>query len=235
MQISAFKPEKYGSVLVHGHLDLLARAREQHGEIPLWLQFMLLYDILWYFRGDRRVGAPSRRLDADVLENFHILISRIMEDISEVAIHSFEIMATDNDLRNALLLGYKDIEHRPNEVFVEELDVDRQMTLLHYVYSGELPTERVTYRGLDVSPIHTKTRPMSFLGKTLFSHRYVWIPSNGTFEVSLSGIQKELVIGKPKRQRYSLRPFTVSKALAGVDVTKPKPCLLYTSPSPRDS
>lgn len=220
VQISAFKAEKYGAVLTHGHLDLLARAKATNGEIPMWLQLMLIYDLLWYYRGDRRVGAPSRSMDATVLENFHRLVAQVMDDISEVAVHSFEVMATDEDLRNALILGYKKPGHRPGDVYVEKLDVDQQMTLLHYVYSGSLPEETITYKGKSVIPRHAKTRTMTFLGKTLFSHRYIWIPASGTFEISLDGAQKQLIIGRPRRQHYSLRPYTVSKALAGVDLTK---------------
>lgn len=222
VQVSAFKEEKYGAVLTHGHLDLLARAKATCGRVPMWLQLMLIYDLLWYYRGDRRVGAPSRRMEATVLENFHELVSEVMVDISEVAVHSFEVMATDNDLRNALILGYKKLDHRPHEIYVERLDVDQQMTLLHYVYSGPLPAETITYKGKDVVPRHAKTRTMTFLGKTLFSHRYIWIPANGTFEVALDGVQKQLIIGRPRREHYSLRPYTVSKALAGVDLTRPR-------------
>lgn len=220
VQISAFKAEKYGAVLTHGHLDLLARAKEIKGEVPMWLQLMLIYDLLWYYRGDRRVGAPSRSMDATVLENFHWLVGKVMDGISEIAVHSFEVMATDDDLRNALILGYKQPDHRPGEVYVESLDVDQQMTLLHYIYSGSLPEETITYKGKAVTPRHAKTRTMTFLGRTLFSHRYIWIPANGTFEIALDGAQKQLIIGRPRRQHYSLRPYTVSKALAGVDLTK---------------
>lgn len=223
VQISAFKAEKYGDVLIHGHLDLLARAKSQSGDVPMWLQLMLIYDILWYFRGDRKVGAPSRQLDQSVMDKFHVLIAQIMQDVSEIAIHSFEIMATDNDLRNALILGYIKNDCRPDEVYVERIDVDQQMTLLHYVHSGAAPSERIMFKGTEVTPIHAKSRPMNFLGKTLFTHRYLWIPSNGTFEVSLDDQQKQLVIGHPRRQRYSLRPYIVSRTLAGVDLSKSVP------------
>ncbi|MDQ0096137.1 bifunctional glycosyltransferase/CDP-glycerol:glycerophosphate glycerophosphotransferase [Paeniglutamicibacter psychrophenolicus] len=221
VQTSAFKEEKYGAVLSHGHLDLLARAKAISGRVPMWLQLMLIYDLLWYYRGDRRVGAPSRRMDTAVLENFHKLVTEVMGDISEIAIHSFEVMPTDNDLRNALILGYKKPEHRPQEIYVEKLDIDQQMTLLHYVYSGSMPEETITYKGKQVIPRHAKTRTMTFLGKTLFSHRYIWIPADGTFDVALDGVQRQLIIGRPRREHYSLRPYTVSKALAGVDLTRP--------------
>lgn len=220
VQISAFKTEKYGAVLTHGHLDLLARAKAESSEVPMWLQLMLIYDILWYFRGDRKVGAPSRQMEPAVLSRFHELIAQVMDDISEVTVESFEIMPTDNDLRNALILGYKYVEHRPAEIYVETLDVEREMTLLHYVFSGSLPEERILFRGVEVIPHHVKTRPMNFLGKTLFSHRYIWIPANGTFEVILDNDQKQLIIGKPVRKHYSLRPYTVSNALAGIDLSR---------------
>ncbi|MGP5524287.1 bifunctional glycosyltransferase/CDP-glycerol:glycerophosphate glycerophosphotransferase [Glutamicibacter arilaitensis] len=221
VQISALKEEKYGQVIEAGHLDLLARAKESQGIVPEWLQMLLLYDIFWYFRGDRRVGAPSRRLSPEVQQKFHTLIEQVMSDISATSVLKFDLMPTDFDLRDALIFGYKEKQHRPSKVYVESIDVQRRMTLLRYTFSGDRPTEAITYKGLEVVPLHAKVRPISFFGRTLFSHRYLWIASNGTFDISIDGEQQELVLGKRTRTHYSLRPYTVSKALAGIDITRP--------------
>ncbi|MGP7813386.1 bifunctional glycosyltransferase/CDP-glycerol:glycerophosphate glycerophosphotransferase [Glutamicibacter soli] len=222
VQTSALKPEKYGKVLEVGHLDLLNIAKSIHGSVPEWLQMLLLYDIFWYFRGDRKVGAPSRRLEFDVKEKFHDYIGKVMENISVSSVMQFDLMPTDFDLRDALILGYKDNNARPEKVYVESIDVDRHMTLIHYVFSGDLPQERITYKGLSVTPKHSKIRPMNFFGRTLFSHRYIWIPAHGTFDVSIDERKRELVLGKRTRSHYTLRPYTVSKALAGIDITSRK-------------
>lgn len=227
VQTSALKPEKYGKVIEVGHLDLVKIAKSIHGVVPEWLQMLLLYDIFWYFRGDRKVGAPSRRLEIDVREKFHKLICKVMEDIDVASVMQFDIMPTDFDLRDALILGYKNNQTRPEKVYVESIDVERQMTLIHYVFSGDLPREKLTYKGLVVTPKHSKIRPMNFFGRTLFSHRYMWIPAHGTFDVSIDERKRELVIGKRTRSHYTLRPYTVSKALAGIDITAKK------APQPR--
>ncbi|NAZ17482.1 glycosyltransferase [Glutamicibacter soli] len=222
VQTSALKPEKYGKVIEVGHLDLISLAKSTNGSVPEWLQMLLLYDIFWYFRGDRKVGAPSRRLDINVKENFHRLIETVMQDISVASIMQFDIMPTDFDLRDALILGYKNNQTRPERIYVESLDIDRQLTLLHYIFSGDLPEEKITYKGLTINPKHSKVRTMDFFGRTLFSHRYIWIPANGTFDVSIDGNKRELIIGKRTRSHFALRPYTVSKALAGIDITSKK-------------
>lgn len=222
VQTSALKPEKYGKVIEVGHLDLIRLAKSIHGSVPDWLQMLLIYDILWYFRGDRKVGAPSRRLETSIQENFHKLIRKVMRDISVASVMQFDIMPTDFDLRDALILGYKNVQSRPEKIYVESIDVERQLTLIHYIFSGDLPNETITYKGLVVRPKHSKIRTMKYFGRTLFSHRYIWIPATGTFDVSIDGYKRELVIGKRTRSHYTLRPYTVSKALAGIDITSRK-------------
>ena len=141
VQLGGTKPEKYTDVLLFGHIDLLAQCGASNRTAPRWLQFMLLYDILWYFRGDRKLGAPSRSLPPEVTDQFHRHMSKILAGISEDAIQDFEIMPTDGELRNALIIGYKRPKFRSPAVGVMDLDETRKMTPLKYIFSGPLPWE----------------------------------------------------------------------------------------------
>jgi glycosyltransferase involved in cell wall biosynthesis/CDP-glycerol glycerophosphotransferase (TagB/SpsB family) len=223
VQTGGLRPEKYTDVLLHGHLDLVSQARSRYSQVPLWLQFLLLYDVFWYFRGDRRPGAPSRLLDEATLAKFHGYIARILEGISEEAIYTFDIMATDRELRDALLLGYKHPNSRAPQVVVPRLDLDQKLTLLKYQYSGDLPAEEIRVKGQLVVPRWAKSQSVTFFGRALFSRRYLWIPATGTFSVTLDGTPIPLAIGQERRPVYVLRPFKVSKALAGIDITATPP------------
>ncbi|WP_171059360.1 bifunctional glycosyltransferase/CDP-glycerol:glycerophosphate glycerophosphotransferase [Arthrobacter crystallopoietes] len=219
VQTGSLKREKYTDVLLYGHIDLVEQAKSRYSQVPLWLQFLLLYDVFWYFRGDRRPGAPSRLLDDATLDEFHRLIARVIEGISEEAIYTFDVMGTDRELRDALLLGYKYPDARASQVVVERVDTDQKLTLLRYQYSGATPNEEIRVKGLRVAPRWAKSQSVAFFGRTLFSRRYLWIPATGTFSVTLDGTPTPLELGRERRPVYVLRPYKVSKALAGMDIT----------------
>lgn len=214
IQMGATRTEKYTDVLRYGHLDLVSNAVKLQGSVPRWLQYLFLYDILWYFRGDRKVGAPSRHLPKDVTNDFHILIQEIVNHISVESIHSFDVMGTDADLRDALLLGYKAEDTTPT-VEVTSIDEAQRLTMLCYRYAGERPNEVVTYKGLEYEPVLAKTQSSNFLGRSLYSRRYIWIPSDGTFSLALDGSIAELTLGRRPRPVYELRPHKTSQYLLG--------------------
>jgi glycosyltransferase involved in cell wall biosynthesis len=223
IQLGSLRPEKYTDVLKYGHIDLIRQAEQLLGQTPTWLQYLMLYDVLWYFRGDRRPGAPSSLLSPETLSQFHDLIAEVLQGISEESIHSFDVMATDRELRDALLLGYKEPSSRPSQVVVDRIDVERRATMLRYQFSGPQPSERVVVRGLAVRPIWCKTQAVVFFGRTLYSRRFLWIPATATFSVALDGHQMPLEIAKEHRPTYTLRPSKVSKALVGLDITARRP------------
>lgn len=211
VQIGATKPEKYTEVLEYGHLDLIKQCKKADQRVPKWLQFMMLYDTLWYYRGDRRVGAPSKQLSNEVLDVFHSNMSQILEEIDEESIGDFEIMPTDSDLRNALILGYQQTSYRPIHIDIVEYDQERQMTRLEYLYSGELPQEQIMYRGRVITPRIAKSQAINLMGRDLFYRRHIWIPSNGTFSAYLDGTLTPLVFGRTPRSIYTIRPIQVDR------------------------
>lgn len=222
VQTASLRPEKYTDVLRFGHLDLLRQARENGPQAPMWLQLMLLYDVLWYFRADRRAGSPTRLLDPEIKEEFNLLVGEIMREISDEAVHSFEVMETDHQLRDALLLGYKHPQSRPTQVVIERVDPDQKLTLLRYHYSGDLPEEDIRLKGLRVRPKWTKSQAVVFFGRVLYHKRYVWISSTATFSVTLDGTPIPLVYRHESRPTYLLRPYKVSKQMLGADLTSPR-------------
>lgn len=211
VQIGATKPEKYTEVLRHGHLDLIEQCRSMSRPVPKWLQFMMLYDVLWYYRGDRRIGAPSKQLSQEVLQTFHTHMSSILGAIDEQSIGDFEIMPTDSDLRNALILGYQRPNFRSPHIDVIEYDAERQMIRLEYLYSGEVPNEQLTYRGRLVTPRIAKSQAIHLMGRDLFYRRHIWIPSDGTFTAYLDGVMTPLSFGRTPRSIYTIRPVQVQR------------------------
>ncbi|WP_417373139.1 CDP-glycerol:glycerophosphate glycerophosphotransferase [Glutamicibacter protophormiae] len=218
VQTSKLREEKYTQILVDGHLDLIKLSTRISPRLPDWLQHLLIYDILWYFRGDRRVGAPSRFLSTDIKQKFHSYISEILDHISIVNIHAFDSMPTDWDLRYALILGYKDFDYGVPRVYAMEIDADRSLTLLRYVYKSDAPDELVVYKGQVRKPTMVSSRAVKFFDRVMFHHRFVWIPARGRFSLELDGRPAPLELKGPTREKFEIRPYSASVRILGYDL-----------------
>lgn len=218
VQTSKLREEKYTQVLVDGHLDLVKLSERMYPRLPDWLQHLFIYDILWYFRGDRRVGAPSRFLSPHVKQKFHKYVSAILEHISVANIHAFDAMPTDWDLRYALILGYKDFDYGVPRISAMEIDAARSLTLLRYVYKSRVPDELVIYKGQLKKPIMSTSRAVKFFDRVMFHHRFVWIPARGRFSIELDGRPAPLELKGPSRDKFEIRPYSASVKLLGYDL-----------------
>ncbi|RBL99628.1 hypothetical protein C1H84_14530 [Glutamicibacter soli] len=218
VQTSKLREEKYTQVLVDGHLDLVKLSARISPRLPDWLQHLLIYDILWYFRGDRRVGAPSRFLSNETKQKFHRYISAILEHISVANIHAFDAMSTDWDLRYALILGYKDFDYGVPRISAMEIDAERSLTLLRYVYKSRVPDELVIYRGYMKKPALVSSRAVKFFDRVMFHHRFMWVPARGRFSIELDGQPAPLELKGPSRDKFEIRPYSASVEILGYDL-----------------
>ncbi len=52
-------PGRFSAVLEHGYLDLIERAKAAQGEVPAWLQNVLIYELSYYLAEDARPGSRA--------------------------------------------------------------------------------------------------------------------------------------------------------------------------------
>ena len=85
------KKELYNDVLVHGCLDLCARAKQKFGKVPYFIQNVILYHLTWYYRylidHDEKVAF----LTMAERERFHALLYELFQSIDSVTIESFDL------------------------------------------------------------------------------------------------------------------------------------------------
>lgn len=208
------KAGKYLNVPRHGWLHLLADTHARLGRVPLWMQNLVLYDVFYYLRADRKLDSPTGALPSEWTEAFHESLTEVMRFIDAESISDYAVRGVRQEARRALLLGPKGAQARPPVAFLSELDADRGLVRLQYFFSGSAPVEQIRARGWAVDPVHAKTRAVRYFGRTTNCERTLWLPADGTLALSLDGRRVPLVVGPPRFDRYSVGPTAIWSGLA---------------------
>ncbi|MDO5741460.1 MAG: glycosyltransferase [Vagococcus sp.] len=102
------RPEKYSNQIQYGLLNLLDYANAVKGQIPMWLQNVVIYDLMWYFINDFR----SKSSSAWVSENREVqafllrLIDEVFTRITREAFLSYSVYPVRWAIRESLLSYY---------------------------------------------------------------------------------------------------------------------------------
>ncbi|UUX60386.1 bifunctional glycosyltransferase/CDP-glycerol:glycerophosphate glycerophosphotransferase [Glutamicibacter halophytocola] len=102
--------DKYYSVLRYGYLGLLAEVKRTRGAVPQWAQFMVLYDLCWYFVEDTKQFARTAWISDGLKETFLFLLKEIFSYIEISTIETFQIFKIEPSLKKSLLVHFKDID-----------------------------------------------------------------------------------------------------------------------------
>ncbi|WP_346923726.1 CDP-glycerol glycerophosphotransferase family protein [Rothia sp. (in: high G+C Gram-positive bacteria)] len=82
VQSSWQKPERYTVVPRNGYLDALTYVNEQRGYTPDWLANIVLYDLMWYFKEEEKMGSLVARIDPALKSEFMAAAEEIFTYIS---------------------------------------------------------------------------------------------------------------------------------------------------------
>ena len=171
-------PAKFTDIPRYGYLDLFQQFAAEAWRVPVWLQNLVLYDLLWYFKHDERVHSTLGSVDVDAAEQFHEILPEVMRHIDTATIEEYRITAASTDIRNALIIGAKGERLRPDRLRIDRVDADQRLAQLRYFYGGDLPHEEFRVGTAVIAPIYGKSRSIVFLGKRMASERIVWLPAD---------------------------------------------------------
>ncbi|WP_404351018.1 bifunctional glycosyltransferase family 2 protein/CDP-glycerol:glycerophosphate glycerophosphotransferase [Phycicoccus jejuensis] len=231
IQSSWRNPDKYLLLPRVGYLRLAERLAYESGELPLWAQTLLLYDLLFYFREDARTYGQTGWLDTETAQEFLRTVAAILQHVADETIESFALVPTSRELRLALVMGLRG-SYSTSDVALSFLDRKRELVRVTYYFAGERPVEEFRVRGRVVSPRHAKDRAVQFFGQTLISQRIVWLPANGTIRMTLDGRPVPLDIGQSPDPVYTARPVVYWRKLANSRPPEPSPTA-SPRPAPR--
>lgn len=186
----------YEDVLEFGYLDLLHRARAEHGDVPEWLAQLIVYELAWYLAEDDRTTSRVRIPESSV-DRFHELFAEILAFIPP------EIVARHASMRLrpvwADILAHAARPGAWHATVAVRTKVDPVMRLqrIAHRYTGSPPTVEYRIDGRPVEPAFAKTQRHAYYRRTLIRDRVAWLPLDGRLEVRIDGHRVDVVDGWP--------------------------------------
>lgn len=202
-QGSLASPLKYTHVLEFGHLETLRAAHRLHATVPVWLQNVIVYDLLWYFRADARIHTPTAAQPPEVLAKFFDLLAEILPYIDPETIRTYRTTPVQPQLR-ATLLRLREPKQPLDRIHVWHIDHEQSLAVIKYYWAAEEPALEVFIDGVRTPPVFTKARSVDYFGRTLMWERIAWFPADGRLTATVDGRAVPVVTGPPREDTYEL-------------------------------
>lgn len=219
-------PRAYTDVPEFGYLAVLRLARKRHGDVPRWLQWLVINDVLLLFKVDVAKRA-ARSLPPEVLATFHALLAETMTFIEPEAVLGFDLMRVPYWMREALAFGYSPLAH-VGQVNLGPADAGRGLIQIRYRFTGDPGEETVFVGGRKVTPRHTKTQTLRILGRVLLKERRLWVSSLGPIRFEIDGRMREFAGREPEASTYTFRRNQVLAAERAVAMRVPRQFRQFT-------
>ncbi len=210
------KDSKYLAQPRYGWLDLLQSVRADRGRVPAWAQYMVLYEISWYYRSELMVPSRTAWVAPELSAQFHEILGEVAKLLEPEHIERFAHSASDTppDLIPALLIGAKGLARRPTHVTVDQIDTARRLARLRYYCAAEPTDEVFEVAGRQVRPVHVKTRSIQLLGRPMAAERIAWVSATDTVSVALGGVRLPIRVGPVEHPRHEAAPDRTWPTLA---------------------
>ncbi|VTR78292.1 bifunctional glycosyltransferase/CDP-glycerol:glycerophosphate glycerophosphotransferase [Cellulomonas hominis] len=202
------RPERFTVVPELGYLDLLRYVTSVRGTTPVWAQYMVLYDLLWYLKEEQSMTSQVAWVDGDLARRFLELVVRIMEHVDAATIERFPCNAHPWTTRQALLVRYADDGLVPRvHRWGDDAEGHAQVSVMH---RGPVPALRAFCDGVEVRPEVTGTRLHAVFGEELMTETSVRWRSGAEVSLWVGGVPAVLRTmrsprwGRPPRPRYRL-------------------------------
>ncbi|WP_162238279.1 CDP-glycerol glycerophosphotransferase family protein [Agromyces sp. Leaf222] len=202
LQLARSDVRTYESVAVYGYLPLIERAVERHGAVPMWLQTLIVYDLLWLMLVDERDSAASATVPASVLATFSSDVERVIAALDREAILGFDLMRFPLFLRFSLAqrIG-ADSGRLP--VSVDGIDDARGLVRVRFAFTGERPRVAFSHDGAPIEPRYEGAIVRRIFGRTGVSEYLAWVASDRTVAITIDG-EPAPVVAAPAQSTHDV-------------------------------
>ena len=201
-------PDFYFGRFERGYIPLLALA-ESKGDIPQWLQNIILYDLSWLFPREMNVERKATHLTAEEQARVIVLLGEVLKHVQAASIISYRMTTIAPEVR-ALMLTLGGMELPPTGSVRLSKNVAGAFEI-SYLYQGEVPTEIIESNGRPVTPIVQKTRRLDYFGQQLLSERIIRLPQVTSLTISLDGELQLLQYGNYYYGSAEAKPVSGAK------------------------
>ena len=198
LQSSQAHPGRFTDVLEYGYLDVLDSARRDLGDVPLWLQNFLLYELHWYLKSESKRCGSVGAATGWVADKFHELMAQILKLIDREAISDFALVPFEPIWREVLLYSFQDRPWHGSYAVTLKPQSPRDLIRVTYHYFGEAPVEEFRDRGQLIQPRHRKRRSVRMFDRVVLRERIAWVPFSDNLSLHLNGREIQLQTEAPQ-------------------------------------
>ncbi|KXV15502.1 hypothetical protein CR51_03230 [Caballeronia megalochromosomata] len=165
----------YADVLEHGVLALMHTWSERTGGVPVFVQRVALYHLIWYFKRLVNKDDHLAFLSDEQRTRFVELLHEIFAHIDTDTIEKFELGGIWFMQRVGLMATFKGESPRYQIVYIDGVDFGRQLIKLRY-FAAAPAFESFRLDGVEVTPAFATSRSHIFAGSPFVQERIVWLP-----------------------------------------------------------
>lgn len=180
-------PRAYSDLPEHGWLGMLEAVRQSRGNVPQWAQYMVLYDLVWFYIDDKRMHSDTGSAKPDDQDTMHLLLERIVALIDLETISTFSVVSQGWLFHNILRTYYKGLPDADPVIIEGVTDPAQQVTTYHYLYQDILPQEESVVDGSPVLPVAAKVMEHRVLGRVLIRERILVLPAGADTRMTING------------------------------------------------
>ena len=210
-------PRAYDELPRYGYLGMLQDIKGRLGTLPHWAQYMVLYDLVWFYIDDKRMHSQTAGASPEQQATMHALLEEIFGLIDLEVIDTFSVVSQGWIFHNILRSYYKKQDVKTPVVQEWEQDEVRGTVRYSYLFHDEVPEEKVFASGTALAPLAAKTRHHSVLGKTLIKERILILPQTAELQILLDGEAAEIT----RDRGVPLQPGRRPTALPGFELRAP--------------
>ena len=181
-------PRAYSDLPQYGWLGMLEAIRSSAGRVPHWAQYMVLYDLVWFYIDDKRMHSDTGSATPEQQASMHELLERIISLIDEGVVNTFSVVSQGWLFHNILRTHYKGIQYADPLVVQGKTDPVQQVTTYHYLFQGDVPQEEYVVDGVPRTPVAAKVTEHRVLGRILIRERILVLPAGGSTEIIMDGV-----------------------------------------------
>lgn len=213
----------YTDVLEYGVLALMRLWLDRHGSVPVFIQRMALYHLMWYLRRLINNDKAIAFLDSEKKDRFKELLNDIFLHIDYRTIDSFDLAGIWFLHRVGLFSTFKKSEPIYQIVYVGDVDERRKLVQLKY-FRASPGFELLQLDGREIDPVFSTSRIHTFAGCRFVEERIIWIPlrAGSTFSIQLEMEDVRISFNKSQRKTLALSDVIEQYRVSRVAFAKPK-------------
>jgi CDP-glycerol glycerophosphotransferase (TagB/SpsB family) len=194
------KLERFTHVTKYGYLYVLEQAISKLGFVPKYLQYTILYEIVWNVKylvnHPERLGLLSDEQKKEYLSD----IKRVFRYIDAEYIHDFNSAGCWFYHKVGMLACFKNEEPVNQIAYVENYDFSKDLVLIRY-FTKKVNYEHVDADGNDLTPVFAKTITHDFVNDIFILERRLWVSAKNVNVIKFfsSDIQTRISLNGKQR------------------------------------